>query len=77
LGVCATLVRQRYPEVNALIRKIRKAKKTFVDVIYGKQSLIDAGPPLSAQQRRRSRKAVSGASSRRSIAGGGGISASR
>jgi hypothetical protein len=48
LGVCATLVRRRYPEVNAPTRKIRKAEKTFVDVSYGKQSLIDATAPGAA-----------------------------
>jgi hypothetical protein len=67
LGVCATLVRRRYPEVNALIRKIRKAEKTFVDIIYGKQNLTEAAPPLPAQQRRRSRKAAGGASTCRTI----------
>jgi hypothetical protein len=39
----ATLVLPRYPEVNALMRTDAKAQKTFVNVIYGKQSLIDAG----------------------------------
>jgi hypothetical protein len=44
----ATLVLPRYPEVNALMRTDAKAQKTFVNVIYGKQSLIDAGAGLGA-----------------------------
>jgi hypothetical protein len=48
LGDRVTLVRRSYPEVNALIRTNPKCQKTFVDVIYGKQNLIDADPPLPA-----------------------------
>jgi hypothetical protein len=44
----ATLVLPRYPEVNALMRTDAKAQKTFVNVIYGKQSLIDAGAGSAA-----------------------------
>jgi hypothetical protein len=39
LGDRATLVRRHYPEVNALIRTNPKCQETFVNVIYGKQSL--------------------------------------
>jgi hypothetical protein len=39
----ATLVLPCYPEVNALIRTKTKGQENFVNVIYGKQSLIDAG----------------------------------
>ena len=48
LGDSVTLVRRSYPEVNALIRTNPKRQKTFGTVIYGKQSLIDADPPLPA-----------------------------
>ncbi len=44
-GDRATLVLQRYPLVNALDPyKYETAKKTFANVIYGKQILTDAGP---------------------------------
>ena len=66
LGDSVTLVRRSYPEVNALIRTNPNCQKTFVDIIYGKQNLIDADPPLPAAKRR-PRSAVSGASSRRTI----------
>src|SRR5215213_3832135 len=61
LGDSVTLVRRSYPEVNALIRTNPNCQKTFVDIIYGKQNLIDADPPLPAAKRR-PRSAVSGAS---------------
>jgi hypothetical protein len=51
LGDSVTLVRRSYPEVNALICTNPKCQKTFVDVIYGKQNLIDADPPLPRQRR--------------------------
>jgi len=63
LGDRVTLVRRSYPEVNALIRTNPNCQKTFVDIIYGKQNLIDADPPLPAAKRR-PRSAVSGASGR-------------
>ena len=61
LGDRVTLVRRSYPEVNALIRTNPNCQKTFVDIIYGKQNLIDADPPLPAAKRR----PLSGASGRR------------
>jgi hypothetical protein len=77
LGDSVTLVCRSYPEVNALIRTNPKCRKTFVNAIYGKQSLIDADPPLPAAT---TRIAVSGASGRRAVErpiAGGGIQASR
>ena len=44
LGDRATLVLQHYPQVNAPIRTNTKGQEIFVNVIYGKQSLTDAGP---------------------------------
>ena len=48
LGDSVTLVRRSYPEVNALIRTNPKCQENFVNVIYGKQSLINADLPLPA-----------------------------
>ena len=50
LGDSVTLVRRSYPEVNALIRTNPNCQKNRVDGIYGKQNLIDAGPPLPAAE---------------------------
>jgi hypothetical protein len=44
----ATLVLHHYPQVNALIRTNTKGQEIFVNVIYGKQSLTDAGRGLAA-----------------------------
>jgi hypothetical protein len=77
LDDCATLVLQRYPEVNAPIRTNGKGEEIFVNVIYGKQSLTDADRRPGGHDADRGRPSATHRSVEQSIACGSAISTRR